>query len=109
MAQLERRLMLGQGKLGDDALVFPRWDSAAPQSPNVFAATWSHQATQHRCLVSRAAAHLRQPTNRRKVPIIIIAKRLGHSSPAIRLKVYVHLFREDDSEAAAAIDAVLGG
>src|SRR5262245_39607594 len=68
-----------------------------------------HQATQHRCLVSRAAAHLRQPTDRRKVPITIIAKRLGHSSPAIRLKVYAHLFREDDSEAAAAIDAVLGG
>jgi integrase len=47
MAQLERRLMLGQGKLGDGALVFPRWDSAEPQSPNVFAATRSNVTKQH--------------------------------------------------------------
>src|SRR5262245_47908475 len=52
MAQLERRLMLGQGKLGDDALVFPRWDSAAPQSPNVFAATWSNVTKQRSIDVS---------------------------------------------------------
>jgi integrase len=43
------------------------------------------------------------------VPITTIAKRLGHSSPLVTLKVYAHLFRENDSEAAAAINAALGG
>jgi integrase len=111
MAQLERRLMLGQGQAWRRC---PRVSAVGQRCAAVAQRLrrdleQRHQATQHRCLVSRAAAHLRQPTNRRKVPITIIAKRLGHSSPAIRLKVYAHLFREDDSEAAAAIDAVLGG
>jgi integrase len=110
-AQLERRLILGQGKLSDDALVFPRWDRALPQSPNVFAAIWSNVIKQHGINVSFHGlrhTHASQLIDA-KVPITTIAKRLGHSSPAITLKVYAHLFREDDSEAAAAIDAVLGG
>jgi integrase len=70
MAQLERRLMLGQGKLGDGALVFPRWDDS--------------EQGRDRCLVSRAAAHPRQPTDRRQ--ITAIAKRL-ECRPRSRLKV----------------------
>ena len=34
---------------------------------------------------------------------------LGHSSLAITLQVYAHLFRKDDSKAAAAINAALKG
>ena len=38
------------------------------------------------------------------VDIVTIAKRLGHSSPNITLKVYAHLFRQKDDKAAAAIN-----
>jgi integrase len=109
-AQLERRLLLGQGKPDVDALVFPRWDSAGPQSPNVFAATWSYVTKQHGIDVSFHGlrhTHASQLIDAR-VPITTIAKRLGHSSPMVTLKTYAHLFREDDSAAAAAVDAALG-
>jgi integrase len=36
-------------------------------------------------------------------------KRLGHASPDVTLRIYAHLFRKDDSKAAAAINAALGG
>ena len=41
------------------------------------------------------------------VDIVTIAKRLGHSSPNITLKVYAHLFRQKDDKAAAAINEAL--
>jgi integrase len=40
--------------------------------------------------------------------VVTIARRLGHSSPTITLQTYAHLFRKDDSKAAAAINAALG-
>jgi integrase len=36
-------------------------------------------------------------------------QRLGHAKPDITLRVYAHLFRKDDSKAAAAINAALKG
>jgi integrase len=39
-ALLERRLLLGQGKLTGQDLVFPAWDGS-PQAPNNFGSTWS--------------------------------------------------------------------
>ena len=42
------------------------------------------------------------------VDIVTISKRLGLSKPDITLRIYAHLFRKDDSNAAAAINAVLG-
>ena len=43
------------------------------------------------------------------VDIVTISKRLGHSKPDITLRIYAHLFRKDDSKAAAAINAAFGG
>jgi integrase len=43
------------------------------------------------------------------VDVVTISKRLGHASPAITLKVYAHLFRQDDGKAAEAINAALAG
>ena len=43
------------------------------------------------------------------VDIVTISKRLGHAKPDITLCIYVHLFRNDDSKAAAAINAALSG
>ncbi len=34
------------------------------------------------------------------------SKRLGHVKPDITLRIYAHLFREDDGKAAAAISAL---
>jgi integrase len=41
------------------------------------------------------------------VDIVTISKRLGHSKPDITLRIYAHLFRKDDSNAAAAINTAL--
>jgi integrase len=43
------------------------------------------------------------------VDIVTISKRLGHAKPDITLRVYAHLFRKDDSNAAAAINTALAG
>jgi integrase len=40
------------------------------------------------------------------VDIVTISKRLGHEKPDITLRVYAHLFKKDDSKAAAAINAI---
>jgi integrase len=40
--------------------------------------------------------------------IVTVSKRLGHANPAITLKVYAHLFDQDDSAAADAINAAIG-
>ena len=42
------------------------------------------------------------------VDVVTISRRLGHSSPTITLSTYAHLFKKDDSKAAAAINAALG-
>jgi hypothetical protein len=43
------------------------------------------------------------------VEVVAVSKRLGHTSPAITLKIYAHLFRKDDGKAAEAINAALAG
>ena len=43
------------------------------------------------------------------VDIVTISRRLGHKSPEITLRIYAHLFKKDDSKAAAAINAILKG
>jgi len=106
---LERRLLLGQGKLGDDDLVFPAWDGA-PQRPESFSAAWSELADELKLDVSFHAlrhTHASQLIDA-GVDVVTISKRLGHSSPAITLGVYAHMFQKDDRKAADAINATLG-
>jgi integrase len=107
---LEQRLMLGQGKLTDKDLVFPAWDGS-PQWPNAFGTAWSRLAVARGLAVS---FHELRHTHASQlidagVDVVTIAKRLGHSSAAITLSVYAHLFRKDDRKAATAINAALGG
>jgi integrase len=106
---LERRLQFGQGKLTGKSLVFPAWDGS-PQRPNTFGSTWSRLAQE----LSLVPFHGLRHTHASQlidagVDVVTIARRLGHSSPAITLQVYAHLFRKDDSKAAAAINAALKG
>jgi integrase len=107
---LERRLLLGQGKLGDSDLVFPAWDGS-PQGPEAFSAAWARFAQEHELGVT---FHELRHTHASQlidagVPLPEIAHRLGHSSPAITLSTYAHLFRKDDSKAAKAINDALNG
>jgi integrase len=107
---LEQRLQLGLGKLGDDDLVFPRFDGS-PQQPNAFSAEWSRLAAEHGLGITFHGlrhVHASQLIDA-GVDVVTIAKRLGHSSPATTLNVYAHLYRRDDGRASAVIDAAFGG
>jgi integrase len=55
----------------------------------------------------RAATQSRLAADRRRCGIVAISRRLGHAKPDITLRIYAHVFRKDDSEAAAAINAAL--
>ena len=107
--QLEQRLVLGLGKLPDDELVFPAL-SGGPQSPDAFSAEW-RDAADKIGLVGIPLYSLRHTHASllidKGVDVVTISKRLGHASPGITLNVYAHLFRKDDSKAAAAINAAL--
>ena len=108
-AVLERRLLLGQGKLRDTDLVFLTWDGAA-WDPNAFSAAWSKATAELGLTIS---FHSLRHTHASQlidagVDVVTISRRLGHCSPNVTLGVYAHLFRKDDSKAAAAIDAALG-
>jgi integrase len=106
--QLELRLAFGLGKLDSDALIFPRQDGA-PQSPRAFSKEWAVVAaglglpvTFH-ALRHTHASHLIDAG----IDVVKIAKRLGHATPLITLKVYAHLFRKRDDKSSEAINAAV--
>jgi len=107
--QLEMRLALGLGKPSEDALVFPAPGTERLWSPDVFSGLWKEVET---ALGLGISFHSLRHTHASQliaagVPITEIAHRLGHASPATTLSIYAHLFRKDDSKAAAAINAAL--
>jgi integrase len=111
-AQLEQRVALGLGKQDPDALVFPAGPEGAPISPAAFSADWRDVAD--RVGLKGVPLHALRHTHASQlidagIDVVTISKRQGHASPAITLKVYVHLFRKDDGKAAAAINAALAG
>lgn len=108
--QLERRLLLGQGRPSDDALVFPG-DHGGYQAPRAFSQRWARVAarvgmpevTWHALRHAHASMLISAG-----VDVVTVARRLGHADPSVTLKVYAHLYAKDDAAAAAAIDAALG-
>jgi integrase len=109
-AQLELRVKLGSGKLAPGMLLFVGVDGALP-SQKRFSKAWSDFADQIE--MPDVGFHNLRHTHASQlidlgVDIVTISKRLGHSKPDITLRIYAHLFRKDDSKAAAAINAVLG-
>jgi integrase len=107
--QLELRMQLGQGRLPDDALLFAKLEGE-PRSPSAVSRAWSDfvgriglpDATFHNLRHTHASQLIDAG-----VDIVTISKRLGHAKPDITLRIYAHLFRKDDSKAAAAINAAL--
>ncbi len=43
----------------------------------------------------------------RNVPILLVSKRLGHSSPTVTLNVYGHLLPDMDSDLADRLDELM--
>jgi integrase len=108
-AHLEIRLKLGAGRLPDDALLFGDVDGNPP-SPNALSAAWSDFA--ERIAMPDVTFHALRHTHASQlihvgVDIVTISKRLGHAKPDITLRIYAHLFSEDDRKAAAAINAAV--
>ena len=109
-AALELRMQLGAGRLPDDALLFATIEGA-PLSSNAMSAAWADFATS--IGMPEVTFHALRHTHASQlidagVDIVTISKRLGHSKPDITLRIYAHLFRNDDSKAAAAINAAFG-
>jgi integrase len=108
-AQLELRMACGAGRLPDDALLFSTIDGR-PLNPNAISMRWNEFAesigmpdvTFHALRHTHASQLIDQG-----VDIVTISKRLGHAKPDITLRCYAHLFRKDDSRAAAAINAAM--
>jgi integrase len=105
--QLELRLALGLGKPPENVLVFPSPGTERPWAPDSFSAEWGDRGLDvsfHGLRHTHASMLIAS-----RVPITEIARRLGHASPATTLSIYAHMFEQDDSSSAAAINAALGG
>jgi integrase len=100
-AQLELRMQLGAGRMPEDALLFTDIDGNLP-TPNSVSAAWHDAAGS--LGVPGVTFHGLRHTHASQlidasVDIVTISKRLGHADPSITLKVYAHMFRQDDSKA----------
>jgi integrase len=107
-AQLEFRMQCGAGRLPDDALVFATIEGQ-PLPPNRTSTAWGKFAK--RIGMPEISFHSLRHTHASQlidsgVDIVTISKRLGHAKPDITMRVYAHMFRKDDSRAAAAINAM---
>jgi integrase len=107
---LERRMLLGLGKLNPDDLLFGNMEGKPARTTNT-SASWA--ALAERIGMPEITFHALRHTHAsqliaRGVDIVTISKRLGHANPGITLKVYAHLFATDDSKAAAAINSAFG-
>jgi integrase len=107
--QLEQRVQLGLGKLGDDDLVFARIDGA-PYPPDTLSRDWWRAAIA--LDLPRVSFHALRHTHASALiaaglDVVTVSKRLGHGSPAITLKVYSHLFHTTDTRAADAVEEML--
>ena len=109
-AQLERCLLLGQGRPPADAIVFPG-PGGGYDGPRAFSLRWGRAAA--RMGIPEISWHSLRHAHAAQlvaagVPITTITARLGHADASVTLKVYAYLYEKDDSAAAAAIDAALG-
>jgi integrase len=108
---LETRLLLGQGRLAPDDLLFAGIEGQ-PVRPSAVSSDWGELA--ERIGMSDITFHGLRHTHASQliasgVDIVTISKRLGHAKPSVTLAIYAHMFHTDDSKAAAAINAALGG
>jgi integrase len=110
LRQMQERMAAGLGKMTEDALAFPGPDGGY-QKPDRFAGYWYHLVRRRKLPIVTWHAlrhtHTSMLIASKTVDIVTISKRLGHKSPDITLKIYAHLFRTNDRDAADAIDRML--
>ncbi len=105
---LELRMALGAGAPRDDAPVFATLEGEW-LTPDSITAQWRRTAkalqlpkvTFHSLRHCHASALIAAGLD-----VLTISHRLGHSKASITLDVYGHLFKDDDTAAADAIDAI---
>jgi integrase len=109
-AQAAERLALGLGKEPDDALVL-RQPGGDPILPNSLTTEWRRLVATLK--LPRVSFHALRHTHASQLiasgmDVIAIARRLGHSTPAITLNVYGHMFGNSDDRAAAVFESAFG-
>jgi len=107
--QMQMRLLLGQGRAGADDLVFTLADGN-PYPPDKLSRDWGNVARDRK--LPRVMFHSLRHAHASALiaaglDVVAVSRRLGHSSPAITLTVYAHLFENKDDAAAAAIEATM--
>jgi integrase len=107
--QLEHRLALGLGKAELDAFVFSK-PNGSPLSPDNLSRDWIRVSRSLK--LPRVMFHALRHTHASALiagglDVVQIARRLGHGSPVVTLRVYGHLFGKVDKAAADAIENVL--
>jgi len=100
-------MALGIGALPADAPVFGDIDGNWP-NPSVISNRWRRAVTNRK--LPNVTFHALRHTHASVLidaglNVVAISRRLGHASPALTLNVYAHLFKNNDKDAAAAIDA----
>ncbi len=108
--QLKQRLAFGQGKLPDDALVFPNKYNGGIARRTGLSIEWAKTVkalglppvTFHGLRHTMASALVDAG-----LPVTMIASRMGHASAAVTLRVYSHLYPKDDRAAAEAIERMI--
>src|SRR5262249_4318544 len=104
------RLLLGQGRLAPDDLLFGNPEGGPPR-PSAVSSDWGDVAerlgmpgvTFHGLRDAHAS-----PLIAGNIEIVTICKRFGKHRPMLTLAIYAHMLHTDDSKAAVAINAALG-
>jgi integrase len=108
--QLEMRVRLGLGKPNDDTLVFTTPDGE-PIPPNNLSRDWAIFVKARKLppvsFHSLRHSHVSLLISSKLDPLSV-ARRVGHASPSTTMRIYAHLWKENDDLAANAIDAALG-
>lgn len=110
---LSRRLILGQGRIDAEDLVFTNLLGEA-LAPDTLSRDWGNAIRDFPSLPPVGLRALRHTNASLLIAagldIVTIAKRLGHGSPATTLKYYAHLFSSlGDAKAADVVDDVVRG
>jgi integrase len=107
--QLETRMALGLGRLPDDALVFSTVEGE-PLSPDKLSRDWANLVIARQ--LPKVSFHALRHSNVSMLidgglDVYAVSRRIGHSDASLTLRVYTHLFKSKDAEAAKAIQAAL--
>ena len=109
--QLERRLLLGQGKPTPETLVFSTLDGD-PIAPNGLSRDWCMFIRAHK--LPKVSFHGLRHSHvsalvASKIDPLTISRRIGHANVSTTMNVYSHMFKETDTTAAEAIEAAFKG